>query len=62
LYKVAASVLADFSQGKDSVKNLVYQARWDIASLSRFEKLLFPEPTPGGCSLPTRGCETCDML
>ena len=27
LYKVAASVLTDFTQGKDSVKNLVYQAR-----------------------------------
>jgi hypothetical protein len=27
LYKVAASVLADFTNGKDSVKNLVYQAR-----------------------------------
>ena len=27
LYKVAANVLADFTQGKDSIKNLVYQAR-----------------------------------
>ena len=33
LYKVAASVLTDFTNGKDSVKNLVYLARFVLISL-----------------------------
>ena len=31
LYKVAANILKDFDDGKDSIKNLVFNCRYEIA-------------------------------